>query len=67
MINTIDGLSCLNNVKIEGLEAIVVKYKSLVENVKKKNYDILDHRKADVTILIRFHQNFYYNLPCLKV
>ena len=48
MINTIDSLSCLNNVKIEGLEPIVIKYKSLVENVKKKSYDVLDHRKPDV-------------------
>ncbi len=47
MINTIDSLSSLNNVKIEGMESVVLKYKTVVDNVKKKNYDILDHRKSD--------------------
>ena len=34
--------------KIEGIEITAVKYKNIVEQAKKKNYDILDHRKAEV-------------------
>lgn len=55
MINTIDSLSSLNNVKLEGMETIVVKYKTLVDNVRKKSYDILDHRKPDVSF------DFYFS------
>lgn len=47
VITTIESLSSLNNVKLEGLEPITVKYKTIVENIKKKSYDILDHRKPE--------------------
>jgi dynein heavy chain len=47
VITTIESLSALNFVKIEGLEPISVKYKTIVEGMKKKNYDILDHRKPE--------------------
>ncbi|XP_052807224.1 dynein axonemal heavy chain 5-like isoform X2 [Mya arenaria] len=47
MINTIEMFSGLGEVKIEGIDIIVVKYKTIVDNAKKKNYDILDHRKAE--------------------
>ena len=48
MMNTIEMFSGLANVKIEGIEVTAVKYKNIVEQAKKKNYDILDHRKAEV-------------------
>jgi len=38
VINVIESLASLNVVKIEGLEAIIVKYKSIVDTIKKKNY-----------------------------
>ena len=57
VITTIESLSCLSNIKLEGLESITVKYKTIVETIKKKNYDILDHRKSDVSRL-----RFYYLL-----
>ncbi|CAF1413331.1 unnamed protein product, partial [Adineta ricciae] len=47
VLNTIDSLSGLQNIRVEGLEPIVVKYRSVVDAIKKKNYDILDHRKPD--------------------
>ena len=50
MMNTIEMFSGLANVKIEGIEVTAVKYKNIVEQAKKKNYDILDHRKAEVQI-----------------
>ena len=48
MINTMDAYSGLGDVKIEGIEAIAVRYKTLIEATKKKNYDVLDHRRGDV-------------------
>lgn len=47
MINTIDAYSGLSDVRIEGIDTIVVRYKTIVDSTKKKNYDILDHRKND--------------------
>jgi len=48
MIMTMDAYSGLGDVKIEGIEAIAVRYKTLVDATKKKNYDVLDHHKGDV-------------------
>lgn len=48
VLNTIDSLSGLQNIRVEGLEPIVVKYRSVVDAIKKKSYDLLDHRKPDV-------------------
>ena len=48
IINTIEMFSGLSEVKIDGIDVICVKYKTIVENAKKKNYDFLDHRKAEV-------------------
>ena len=47
MINTMEMFSGLGKVKIEGIDNIAVKYKTIVDATKKKNYDILDHRKAE--------------------
>ncbi|CAF0752391.1 unnamed protein product [Didymodactylos carnosus] len=47
VLNTIESLSGLQNIRVEGLEPIVVKYKSVVDAIKKKTYDLLDHRKQD--------------------
>jgi hypothetical protein len=48
VLNTIESLSGLQNIRVEGLEPIVVKYRSVVDAIKKKSYDLLDHRKPDV-------------------
>jgi len=48
MMATIDSYSGLGDVRIEGIEIIVVRYRNLVESAKKKNYDILDYRKQEV-------------------
>lgn len=50
MIDTMTAFSGLQEIKIEGIESIVARYKTIVESVKKKNYDILDHRKMEVNI-----------------
>ena len=50
MIDTMTAFSGLQEIKIEGIESIVARYKTIVESVKKKSYDILDHRKTEVNI-----------------
>ena len=47
MANTIEALSVLMESQIEGVEPIVGKLNHIVSTVKKKPYDILDHRKMD--------------------
>ena len=52
MTNTMEMFSGLGDVKIEGIDTLAVKYKTIVDGTKKKNYDILDHRKNDVSFFI---------------
>ena len=53
MINTMDAYAGLGDVRIEGIETIAVRYKTVVDATKKKNYDILDHRKGEVSAEIK--------------
>ena len=50
MITTMQAYSGIGDVRIEGIEIIAVRYKTIVEGVRKKQYDILDHRKGDFDI-----------------
>ena len=47
MINTMEMFSGLGDIKIEGVDIIANKYKTIVDSTKKKNYNLLDHRKGD--------------------
>ncbi|XP_078695417.1 dynein axonemal heavy chain 5-like [Branchiostoma floridae x Branchiostoma belcheri] len=47
MLNTMESLAGLSGVKIEGMEAMAVRYQTIVSNTKKKQYDVLDHRKSE--------------------
>lgn len=60
----------------QGIEAIALRYTSLVSNVKKKNYNVLDHRKSDVwkhyfgwllifDFKVFIHNNFSFFYFCL--
>lgn len=48
MISTMEAFAGLKDVRIEGLETVILQYESLVDAAKKKNYDILDYRKQEV-------------------
>ncbi|KAK3754858.1 hypothetical protein QZH41_011331 [Actinostola sp. cb2023] len=63
MLNTMENLSDLSKVKIEGIETIVVRYTTIVFNVKKKAYDLLDHRKGEFDI---DYEEFKANIEGLK-
>ena len=54
MIHTIEMFAGLPDIKIEGIDTISVRYKTIVDATKKKNYDILDHRKGEVSAHILF-------------
>ena len=54
MIHTIEMFAGLPDIKIEGIDTISVRYKTIVDSTKKKNYDILDHRKGEVSAHILF-------------
>nr|XP_015210363.1 PREDICTED: dynein heavy chain 5, axonemal-like [Lepisosteus oculatus] len=47
MIDTIESLSSLQQVKIEGIEKIYIRYQTIVTTTKSKSYNILDHRKQE--------------------
>ncbi|XP_027744226.1 dynein heavy chain 5, axonemal isoform X1 [Empidonax traillii] len=47
IFNTMKTYSVLQESKIEGLEEMITKYESIVDNMKNKNYNFLDQRKSD--------------------
>ena len=47
MMNTIGTFSVLQDGRIEGIEVIANKFQHIYSIIKKKPYDILDHRKLD--------------------
>ncbi|XP_077977872.1 dynein axonemal heavy chain 5-like isoform X2 [Glandiceps talaboti] len=47
MVNTMENLSGLSDIKIEGIESISVRFQGIIATYKKKSYDILDHRKGE--------------------
>ena len=46
LLNTIQNFSSLKKCHIEGIEATNSNFDSIVESIKRKPYDILDHRKV---------------------
>ena len=42
----------------QGMETMIVRYNSIVTSVKKKGYDLLDHRKGEVRVTF-FQLPFY--------
>ncbi|XP_032555846.1 dynein heavy chain 5, axonemal isoform X2 [Chiroxiphia lanceolata] len=47
IFNTMKTYSVLQESKIEGLEGMITKYESIVDNMKNKHYNFLDQRKTD--------------------
>ncbi|KAG7231381.1 hypothetical protein INR49_012221 [Caranx melampygus] len=45
--STLESLAALQNMKVEGVEKIYVRYQNIVSAIKSKTYDILDHRKLE--------------------
>ncbi|XP_070312609.1 dynein axonemal heavy chain 8 [Odocoileus virginianus] len=47
MITIVQTYSALNNSTIEGIDIMAIKFKSIYQGVKKKQYDILDPRRTE--------------------
>ena len=47
LVNTINAFAVLQDSKIEGIENLAAKFQSIFSSIKKKGYDVLDHRKTD--------------------
>ena len=57
MARMMSAYSRLVDLRVDGIDTIVVRYKNLVENAKKKSYDVLDHRKQEVCKGIQLGSN----------
>ncbi|XP_026147559.1 dynein heavy chain 5, axonemal isoform X2 [Mastacembelus armatus] len=47
MVSTLENLATLQNMKVEGIEKIYVRYETIVSTTKNMTYDVLDHRKQE--------------------
>ncbi|KAK7881267.1 hypothetical protein WMY93_029676 [Mugilogobius chulae] len=47
MASTLENLSALEHIKVEGVEKIYSNYQTIVSSTKSKAYDVLDHRKLE--------------------
>ncbi|XP_070784429.1 dynein axonemal heavy chain 5 [Enoplosus armatus] len=47
MASSLESLAALQNMKVEGIEKIYVRYQTIVSTTKSKTYDILDLRKLE--------------------
>ncbi|XP_046353935.2 dynein axonemal heavy chain 5-like isoform X1 [Haliotis rufescens] len=64
MINTIEMFAGVQDIKIEGIDTIIVRYKTIVDVTKKKNYDVLDHRKQEFD---QDYQDFRNQIDSLRM
>ncbi|XP_036448538.1 LOW QUALITY PROTEIN: dynein heavy chain 5, axonemal [Colossoma macropomum] len=47
MATTLEALSALQLIKVEGIEKILVRCQTIVTSIKSKTYNVLDHRKKE--------------------
>uniref|UniRef100_A0A3P8WNT4 AAA+ ATPase domain-containing protein n=1 Tax=Cynoglossus semilaevis TaxID=244447 RepID=A0A3P8WNT4_CYNSE len=47
MASTLENLSALQNMKLDGVDKIYIRYQTLVSTTKSKTYDVLDHRRLE--------------------
>ena len=47
MLTLVDAYDVLSLSNIEGIEAIAQKFSTIYKTIKKKPYDVLDHRKVE--------------------
>uniref|UniRef100_A0AAV2L334 AAA+ ATPase domain-containing protein n=1 Tax=Knipowitschia caucasica TaxID=637954 RepID=A0AAV2L334_KNICA len=66
MVLTLEKLSSLQHVKVEGVDRIYSNYQTIVSSTKNKSYDVLDHRKREVEKLLPLLSQFQ-TLPGLEL
>ncbi|KAG9275828.1 dynein heavy chain 5, axonemal-like [Astyanax mexicanus] len=47
MATTLEALSALQEIQLEGIEKIHIRYQTIITNIKSKTYNVLDHRKVE--------------------
>ncbi|XP_076826623.1 dynein axonemal heavy chain 5 [Brachyhypopomus gauderio] len=47
MATTLEDLSALHLIKVDGIEKIHVRYQAIITSIKSKSYNMLDHRKTE--------------------
>lgn len=47
MLVSMEELAGVTDIRIEGINNIITRYQAIVASTKKKNYDILEHRKGE--------------------
>ncbi|OAF67519.1 hypothetical protein A3Q56_04748 [Intoshia linei] len=65
LLDYIDSFSEIQNISIEGIDTIYLKYKSIVDMIKKKSYDFLDHRRPEFENDYGDMKNQFLNLKTL--
>ncbi|PAA86956.1 hypothetical protein BOX15_Mlig012039g1 [Macrostomum lignano] len=63
MLQVVQSLSGLQDIKTEGIEQLIVRYRTISESIRKKTYDILDHRKTDFD---NDYEEFKQNISLLE-
>ncbi|KAF5902717.1 dynein heavy chain 5, axonemal-like, partial [Clarias magur] len=60
LATTLETLSALQLIKLEGIEKVHVRFQTIVNNIKSKTYNMLDQRKAETEqklhLLLRFEE-----------
>ncbi|XP_033097914.1 dynein heavy chain 5, axonemal-like [Anneissia japonica] len=65
VVNTIEMFSVLTTTRIEGIDPLANKFQVIYANIKKKPYDILDHRKIDFDMDYDEFKKSVYDLECM--
>ncbi|KAL7886714.1 hypothetical protein AOLI_G00044350 [Acnodon oligacanthus] len=58
MATTLEDLSALQLIKVEGIEKILVRCQTIVTSIKSKTYNVLDHRKKETEQLLDLLSKF---------
>lgn len=48
LTTTLETLSGLQLIKLEGIEKVNVRFQTIINNIKSKTYNMLDQRKTEV-------------------
>jgi len=65
MVNLMNTYNGIDLVHIDGIEELVEVNREMLDSVRRKNYDVLDFRKPDVSQhIIWFSQYLKFNGDC---
>ena len=65
VLSSVEVYSGLQTSVIEGIEALSNKFQNLFQNIKKKQYDVLDHRKPEFDRDYDEYQKYLFDLEVM--